>query len=1558
MTEIQAGNNFSVSTRFMQEMHKAASDNNVDAKELARLVQVASEDASGLTDDETAMLASLYTKKLDTSGLTSEEQALFNKIQGGNTSQEVVDQNIQELKSVTAHENDPNSLNFSKLKLVTESKSFLSHASFGLFGGTNQTSHTLSISDGNIPTISNPTQTTGMEERHETDRNNLVNMLVPLEQELKQGLANDSDVRKRLGASLGLDPNSAAVTQKINDLTNKIDSFKADPKKGDWTTSSDLTALMNSYAQNPPTDNPRINSAYMSSLLGTFWNATDSSALQKEQSKNFEAGDIQTPASVEEINKTLNDVNELASTDAQAAIDKASTLITQLDELKVSDPELFQKVIRGTDESAIDLLRGQVSDLKQHLKDGGTMGPAQMNQLNNISANLHQLGKTLDVAPPKTDTAAVTSLQVMIDNPDIPEEAKASMRQQLADLQAHSSSLPAESQAKLDAINKALADAKSAVYGASSSSQDSASSRSEMVNELQQAESTLTNLLSQYGISDAGRAQLQTQLDATRAALTQLKNNQDVKFDTPEQQANFDKVLQNLQKMKPAPVASVPETTPVPTTAPDPVVAPTTGGSSDIVINPNSSVGAVRTDGTFNFGLTDPMDIDEIMNNSFPKLTLDGDFGVVPVVTEPDLFDLTSGNSSLFLNPQPSAFSLGYSGVGGVNSVLGGASLFNDPFSLYSPSVGFGGFSGGINDYGFCSPSLSFPSYTSFLSTPSSSSGSGASTTDSTAPAASAPRPSLANAFLEGVGEDPANVKPLSPEQEQRKAKALDTIAQIEANGSDDAKMAAAVMKNLLENPDAKIPLPNGLSMTPPEGSFESCLSVLETYQDLKSKGIEAPDAEVVFMLAAQGMQSGQSPASISDSIAQIAKSGTKEQITENLKTIRSEKFVANQENVSEIAGKLKDSELINQLASNVLRDDKAFLGSVQKLPGGENKTTVEDALAFLRESGLDTEPSYVSQLTQNPKFAEQNQILLDTATEKARTLNRQATALVEQVQQLDLPRAQNVRSVDDAILLLTDSPSPENEALLQQLRSVKKQTDELAPQIAGIQQLNAVSENFTAVQKQLSKSIDDLRALPEPHSAVTTANIKMLTGIQTELLTKGKLSSASARLYGDYKAGRQINALEAAFNSFSSEGQDVIKAGCDAFRSAGTLAEKDAAFNIIKAGLASGKIPIPNILEHQNDVLQALGLTPATQVLNDGAFLALINAYNPSEVIDAVVHDYSALSSAHNIASSFLTGKPPAEEIAGMDAAFVSSAMDMNTGPAALLAQAKDNPVAAALLGYNQATEDVRQRNYSLPPEQQAAAWGQTLTDYQASNAIINAMDSSISASLGALSKSNDQYMVATGNPPLSESSEGPAKANLSQEAQALVDKADELANAILSPKPGVDGKAALSDLLKEFLDNIRNLDFETRKIVMAQFAKRLMNNMITKMYDEKNRENAKYHEKSLDQFKARMKEGVEKSLAAAEAKASNGQAVMAVSGQLGAQTGAAVDGASGISDQALRDDFSQFLEPAVQDGVLSRVQKQKILQGLFEGSSVTGQEGVMSILNRFQQLSSIITQ
>jgi len=226
--------------------------------------------------------------------------------------------------------------------------------------------------------------------------------------------------------------------------------------------------------------------------------------------------------------------------------------------------------------------------------------------------------------------------------------------------------------------------------------------------------------------------------------------------------------------------------------------------------------------------------------------------------------------------------------------------------------------------------------------------------------------------------------------------------------------------------------------------------------------------------------------------------------------------------------------------------------------------------------------------------------------------------------------------------------------------------------------------------------------------------------------------------------------------------------------------------------------------------------------------------------------------------------------------------------------------------------------------------------------------------AGLGSL----DLSYIDDSSEPLSDvSGTNSSKANISQQAQGLVDKADALANAILSPKPTVDGKDALSGLLKDFLENIRNLDFQTRKLVMAQFAKRLMNNMITKLYGEKSLENAKYHEKSLDQFKARMKEGIERALEAAEAQASSGQAAMAVGGDLGSKTGGAVADA-GISDQALRDEASQFLEPAVQDGVLSRVQKQKILQALFDGSSVTGQEGVMSMLTRFQQVSSVITQ
>ncbi|MBT9545048.1 MAG: hypothetical protein IV090_06640, partial [Candidatus Sericytochromatia bacterium] len=119
MTEIQSGNSFSVSSRFMQGMHKAASDNSIDAKEIAQLVKIASEDAAGLTDDEKNILTSLFSQKLDTTGLNPEEKILFDKLRGSKTSQEVVDQNVQTLKNIVNYSapqcQDSKSCNFNSL---------------------------------------------------------------------------------------------------------------------------------------------------------------------------------------------------------------------------------------------------------------------------------------------------------------------------------------------------------------------------------------------------------------------------------------------------------------------------------------------------------------------------------------------------------------------------------------------------------------------------------------------------------------------------------------------------------------------------------------------------------------------------------------------------------------------------------------------------------------------------------------------------------------------------------------------------------------------------------------------------------------------------------------------------------------------------------------------------------------------------------------------------------------------------------------------------------------------------------------------------------------------------------------------------------------------------------------------------------------------------------------------------------------------------------------------------------------------------------------------------
>jgi len=1443
MTEIQSGNSYSVSSRFMQEMHKAASDNSIDAKEIAQLVKIASEDAAGLTDDEKNILTSLFTKKLDTSGLNPEEKILFDKLRGSQTSQEVVDQNVQTLKSIVNHENDPNSLNFSKLNLVNESKDLLSKASFGLFGGTNKTTHGITIYDGNLPRTENPAQTTNMTDRREIDRNNLISMLGPLDQELKAGLAPDSDVRKRLGESLGLDPNSEEVTAKIKGLSDKITAFKRDPAKADWTASSDLTALMNSYAQNPPTDNPRINSAYMSSLLGTFWNAWDATSLENEQKVNQAEGNIQVPASLEEINKSLESVNNLAKTDTQAALEKANTLLAQLDKLKETNPALYEKVLRGKDESAVNLLRDQVSVLQKHLQDGGSMGQAQMAQLNNIYANLHQLQKTVDIELPSSD---------------IPE----------LEAQASATALPAGSQEQLQALKTAMGDAKSAIANATSAAQESTASRSNMINDLQQAESTLANLLTQHGISDTGRAQLQGQLDATRAALSQLKNNQDVKFEKPEQQEAFNKVLQNLQKMKPAPVVSS---------------SPVGAGVSQTALSPLDPATA---------SLLGPTAADTAvpdLNTGFPPMI--GPAPYSPSFTDSSAWALP--DSTLSWN----AFS--------------GSSLWDNSSLLYSPSFNSGGYSCGLGNYNLGTPLLSLPSMNP---APSSD-------------AAAAPRPSMSNVFLEGVGVDPTNVKPLSPEQEQRQAEALKTIAAINASGSPEAKEAAKLLEKLVKNPNnGPIQLDNGQTLTPPPGSFDSSLAVLESYQELTNKGIAPQDAEAVFVLAARLVQKGESPENIKTQVQQIASSGSKEQITAALQEFRVQHFVGDQQMVARIADRLDNSELAKSLATSVLGAD--FVSQVQKLEGGANVKTVEEAVQFLQKTGKDTSPSYIVQVMQSPNFNTHYTQVLNTAKTDLQALNSQATALINEINSKNMVKTGQVKTIDEAIIALGRSSAPGASEMLLKLQELKTKQTQLAPQIAGIEQLKAVNTNYQTVKSELTKAISELEKLPQ--NDPRRAEVAMLKTVLTELETTGQLSPTSAADFADFKFKRRMNTAEAVLNADpqqTQEGGNKIRRIFGTLRT-GTPAQKDAAVAELIQGFTQGTIRAPHNLAKQNELLSALDLPTSETQLSFEALMERLGRFQPSQIISSDIDASLTMADAMDIARSQLTGKPPAAEIPTLAQRRRQESMTYLSDPERLTNPS--NPTAVALSRYDEATEVVRNHNYSLPPEQRAAAWQNTLTDYQASDAIIDRMNQNITKSLQGLTQANDKYMVANGYPPLSSNdgidSVSPG-AKLSPKAQELVDKADALANALLSPIPKGNGKEYLSDLLGKFLTIIRDLDFKTRQLVLKQLAQKMVNNAITQFYKDKLDENNKHHQEALQRLQVNLKAQITQMLETSLANNSNStQGVASMSGQV---TGSAL--ASAFDQVDAQSPINQMFE--ITDKMtppLSNAQKQSILDQL----------------------------
>lgn len=402
MTEI--GANFSASTRLLQDMHTRAKDGKIDETDVAALTKTATEDASGLTEDEKQMIASLHeggaSAEVVAKNIAALQALKTKEVTPPAPAQETSPEAAEttEITNVTAHEADANQVDFSGLTLTTEKKNFLSKASFGLFGGKTEYSHQVSIADGNIPTIANPAGIQTDEARQQVERGNLIGMMAPLENELNQALtpSADNDVRKRYAEILSkekgetVSADSPEVTARIQQLKTKMETFKNTPSSN-WTNSTDLTQLMESYNQRPAPQGSALNAGYMASLLGSFYNAADARDSAATVKENLTTGNIQTPATLNELNQKLSSSDQAAREQLSQSVEKTTQFLDKLKELKSSNPSAYQALLNGADESAIELLHTQVAEMKKHLDSNQPISQAQISQGNMMWATMHRM---------------------------------------------------------------------------------------------------------------------------------------------------------------------------------------------------------------------------------------------------------------------------------------------------------------------------------------------------------------------------------------------------------------------------------------------------------------------------------------------------------------------------------------------------------------------------------------------------------------------------------------------------------------------------------------------------------------------------------------------------------------------------------------------------------------------------------------------------------------------------------------------------------------------------------------------------------------------------------------------------------------------------------------------------------------------------------------------------------------------------------------------------------------------------------------------------------------
>ena len=188
------------------------------------------------------------------------------------------------------------------------------------------------------------------------------------------------------------------------------------------------------------------------------------------------------------------------------------------------------------------------------------------------------------------------------------------------------------------------------------------------------------------------------------------------------------------------------------------------------------------------------------------------------------------------------------------------------------------------------------------------------------------------------------------------------------------------------------------------------------------------------------------------------------------------------------------------------------------------------------------------------------------------------------------------------------------------------------------------------------------------------------------------------------------------------------------------------------------------------------------------------------------------------------------------------------------------------------------------------------------------------------------------------------PASAS-EQKASQLVDEANRLASRLVLAPKGEDSEEFLNKLVSDFINIIRDQDYKTRQLVLAQLANQMMTDSITNFYKDKTDKNNQYHQDALERMSESFQRNIQRSIQDSLVNAAEGgdmQSVAAVSGQVGA---AKTADAMGVAQ--LRASAEELLTQAQQmePPLLSELQKERILDSFFDRNPDNDALGIMAL-------------